>query len=63
MEDHLVEKFLKVEFGEKLRGMGQITEDFIDQSPQIGFKEEGRTRGLRDHTAKATAYSAWKKIG
>jgi hypothetical protein len=63
MEDHLVEQILKVEFGEKLRGIGQFTEDFIEQSHQVGFREEGRTRGLRDHATKETAHTAWEEIG
>jgi hypothetical protein len=36
--------------------------NIVEQSHQVGFREEGRTRGLRDHAAKASAHSAWEEI-
>jgi hypothetical protein len=63
LEDHLLEQLLKVENGKILRGIGEFTEDFVEQSHQFGFKEEGRTRGLKDHAAKAVSHSNWEERG
>jgi hypothetical protein len=60
LEDHLVEQLLKEEHGVRLRGIGEFTEDFVEQAHQFGFRDEVRTRGLKDHTAKARSHSNWE---
>ena len=60
LEDHLVEQLLKEEHGVSLRGIGEFTEDFVEQAHQFGFRDEGRTRGLKDHAAKARSHSNWE---
>jgi hypothetical protein len=44
----------------RLRGIGEFTEDFVEQAHQFGFRDEGRTRGLKDHAAKARSHSNWE---
>ncbi len=60
LEDHLVEQLLKEEHGVKLRGIREFTEDFVEQAHQFGFRDNGRTRGLKDHAAKARSHSNWE---
>jgi len=60
LEDHLVEQLVKEENGLILRGIGEFTEDFVEQAHQFGNRDEGRTRGLKDHAAKARSHSYWE---
>ena len=60
LEDHLVEQLLKEEHGVKLRGIGEFTEDFVEQAHQFGFRDEGRIRGLKNHTAEVRSHSNWE---
>ena len=52
-EDHLLEQMIR------WNGIGDFTEDFVEQSHQQGVKEENRTRGLR-RAAAFVSHSKWE---
>jgi hypothetical protein len=56
IEDHLLEYLTR--FG----GIGDIGEDEGERGHQLGAMNEGRSKALRDNTAKATAHASWESM-
>ena len=53
MEDHLIEQM------KQYKGIGDFTEDFVEQSHQVGVRDELRTKNLK-RTRAAISHSHWE---
>ena len=56
IEDHAVKQVQEFE------GIGELTEDYIEQAHQTGMKDERRTLGMRDQRKAAGCHIKWEEM-
>lgn len=54
VEDHLCDQLIM------FHGIGDLTEDFVEQAHQDGIREDRRTRTMKDRSAVASIHCKWE---